>query len=288
MPQRFPRLTVVLLSACLWTASLALTSPGRAQLFELRDQTRQLDAGHSALGLDFSLFAGRRSGQRQTLLAPYFLAAHRAGEVVLEAAMPLVYMRAATGGDAEATNVIQPGNLWLGAAYLPDVHCGLSRLSFGVGAPTARGSESTALAALASAAQLAGDWQRGLWASRVMPLVLGASSETRTGAIRWLAEGDATLGLPVGDGDLHYGLQLGGAMQIPIGRSLMLGGRLSGSLWSSAGGEVFQAAVSPFLRIMSQGEYLAVRLLINLDRPAGFAFDEAGIWGLHVNTGKRF
>ena len=51
-------------------------------------------------------------------------------------------------------------------------------------------------------------------------------------------------------------------------------------------GENNQLALGPFVELTTD-LYVTTRLIMNLNAPAGFAFDGGGVWGLHIGGGGQ-
>ena len=49
-----------------------------------------------------------------------------------------------------------------------------------------------------------------------------------------------------------------------------------------------QVSFEPFLKFDIDQGFIRVGLLMNLDRPLGFAFDEGRVWALRTTIGARF
>ena len=66
-----------------------------------------------------------------------------------------------------------------------------------------------------------------------------------------------------------------------------LRGQLVSLPWSK-GDDNTQTSVTPFIGLDTGGFYGSLGMLINLDKPAGFSFDEGKLWGLKLALGGRF
>jgi hypothetical protein len=62
-------------------------------------------------------------------------------------------------------------------------------------------------------------------------------------------------------------------------------GRISGAYYPTLSGDVFQSALSFYLRYMRTDDSFALRFVMNLDGPAGFSFPD-GIWGLGASYAR--
>jgi len=251
----------------------------RAELFPLREHTRQIESKQLALGIDTSTFFGRVGEPRYALVAPTLGAAFRLGEAVLEAAVPFAYLHVDNENSDDQNNVAF-GNPWLGIAYLPDCSCGLSRLSFGIAPDLATGTAPLDQTALSLARNSQGNWDGYLWLPGLLPLVLGVSTLLELGILHLGWDADLVFGLPVGERERELGLQNAGDAGLWFGSHVVLGGRVHGTYYPTFAGDNFQSALSAYLRLRFSRDSFGVRYLVNLDGPAGYSFSEQGTWGL--------
>jgi hypothetical protein len=257
-----------------------VATPASAQLGMMREHARQMDSGKLALGADLNSFFGHAQGAGYTFLQPTVLAAVRIQELVIEGAFPFAYFHENNdpGGDRDQFAL---GNLWFALGYLPDCSCGLSRLSLGVGAPTATDKNSGALTALSLARGATGDWDGYLWVPRLLPLVLGASTLKDFAHARLSWDGDLVVGLPGGDRDSEFGLQNAVEAALRFRWHTSLGARLSAAYYPTFDGDQFQSAAGLFLRHANpRGSSFGARFAVNLDGPHGPGFSREGMWGL--------
>lgn len=102
---------------------------------------------------------------------------------------------------------------------------------------------------------------------------------------------DADLGFhdPTEGGDWEITGQTGFDVTGRIGSSFELGLRLQLGMWlTGEGDDVVQTSAVPFVRALFGPGYAELRLLMNLDEPAGFAFDRGKFWMLTLGGGARF
>jgi len=256
----------------------------RAQLLPLREHLRQMDSGRLALSADLNTFFGHTRGAGYSLVQPSVLAGVRYRELVVEGAFPFAYFHENNdpGSDRDQVSL---GNPWAALLYLPDCDCGLSRLSVGVAAPVASGSDARDRTALALARGAVGDWDGYLWLADALPLVLGASTRFDLGRVRLIWDADAILGLPGNGRDGEFGAQMAGQADVMFGWQTTLVGRISGVYYPTLSGDVFQSALTFYLRYSRLSDSYAVRFVMNLDGPAGFSFPD-GIWGLGLSYAR--
>jgi hypothetical protein len=104
-------------------------------------------------------------------------------------------------------------------------------------------------------------------------------------------DGAAIVAVPTDDDDgrdVELFLQPAGELIVRVARPTSFGARLS-LQWAVTGdGDRAQLALAPFLRQDFGASFLTAQLLMNLDEPLGFAFDEGGFWGLFVGLGSSF
>jgi hypothetical protein len=256
----------------------------RAQLLPMREHLRQMDSGRLALSADLNSYFGYTRGAGYSLVQPSVLAGVRFREVVIEGAFPFAYYHENNdpGSDHDQVSL---GNPWAALLYLPDCDCGLSRLSAGVAAPVASGADAHERMALALARGAVGDWDGYLWLADALPLVLGASTRLDLGRVRLIWDADTIVGLPGNGRDAEFGAQMAGQADVMFGWQTTLVGRISGVYYPTFSGDVFQSALTFYLRYSRMSDSYAVRFVMNLDGPAGFAFPD-GIWGLGLSYAR--
>lgn len=256
----------------------------RAQLLPMREHLRQMDSDRLALSADLNTFFGYTRGAGYSLVQPTVLAGFRIQEVVLEGAFPFAYYHENNDPGADHDQV-SLGNPWAALLYLPDCDCGLSRLSAGVAAPVARGGSAHERTASALARGAVGDWDGYLWLADALPLVLGASTRMDFGRVRLVWDADAIIGLPGNGRDGEFGAQMAGQADVMFGWQTTLVGRISGVYYPTLSGDVFQSALTFYLRYARMSDSYALRFVMNLDGPAGFSFPE-GMWGLGLSYAR--
>jgi hypothetical protein len=136
-------------------------------------------------------------------------------------------------------------------------------------------------------------------------VVLSTRAETDLADGGAVLAGDAEIGTLVPSGEdadeTEMVLQLGGEAAARLGPHVLVGGRLTAS-WlmteSDGDSDFFQTAIVPFVRGQIDPGFLEARLLVNLDRPLGFAFENAngdldgglygGWWTFVLRAGADF
>jgi hypothetical protein len=263
---------------------MCFCSAAAAQLLPMREHVREMDSGRAALSADLNMFFGNTRGAGYSLVQPSVLAAVRYRELVIEGAMPFAYLHENNdpGGDHDQFSL---GNPWLALIYLPDCECGLSRLSAGIAAPVASGADAHDRLALALARSAVGDWDGYLWLADALPLVVGASTRKELGRFRLVWDTDAIVGLPGNGRDAEFGMQMAGQADVMFSWQTTLVGRISGVYYPTFSGDVFQSALTFYLRYALMSDSLALRFVMNLDGPAGFSFPD-GVWGVGVSYAR--
>ena len=142
-----------------------------------------------------------------------------------------------------------------------------------------------------------GGWDAWLLEPEIQPLVLRADFELHGDHFQF--GGDVALGVafPVrraglgGDPEVAFQTGVFGAgLPIP---ELAIGARMQvffATNWRVGFGGVDEAqlALIPFIRMQLEPMFVELRLLMNLDDPYGFAFDNNGVWAVSVLVGGRF
>jgi len=179
---------------------------------------------------------------------------------------------------------LRVGNIWAGVSYLPDCSCGLSRLTLGVGAPSARADSAPERQALRLAAGQHGNWDAYLWTPDLFPLVFGYQTLLPLGRgelFRLRGEGDVAIGLPGGQRDSEVGLQWRG--EAAVGRMIEVGAWMSAVYWPTFDSGKFQSALATFVRYGTRDTSVGAELVMNLDSPMGFAFVGDGVWSVQLS-----
>jgi hypothetical protein len=257
--------------------ALLLPVTARAQLYPFREHLRLLDTGRLAVGSDSAVFFGKVGDEQRALVQPTLLAGFRIWELVLTGALPLAYYHSADGADGNLTKLAL-GNPWGEASYLPDCACGLSRLSVGAGLPAATASPLGAQA-LSVARGAHGNWDGYLYMPDFLPLVFGASTRMERGRLLFLWDGDVIVGMPGRGRDLELATQHAGEADLRFGWDMTLGARISATYYPTLPGDKFQSAMTAFFRYAWVDNTLVMRMVLNLDGPAGPAFGQRGMWG---------
>lgn len=174
------------------------------------------------------------------------------------------------------------GNPYIGINLFDD----RLRWSFGIGLPVA----SDFGVPLVAAWFTRGLQDPHLWLSDTLSFVGRVRAEAGNEVVLAF-DGAAIVAVPTGDDDardVELFLQPAGELIVRVARPTSFGARLS-LQWAVTGdGDRAQLALAPFLRQDFGTSFLTAQLLMNLDEPLGFAFDEGGFWGLFIGIGSGF
>jgi hypothetical protein len=258
---------------------LLVATPARAQLVTAREYERMLDSGRVALTSDVNTFFGKALESGYSFVQPTLVLAGRYREAVLESALPFAFFHENNQPGRDRNRFVL-GNPWVALAYLPDCTCGLSRLSLGMAIDAAQSDSPIERRALRLARGAMGDWDGYLWIDHMLPLVAGASTRLDLDRVRLSWDGDLLFGLPLGARDFEFGTQHAGELAVIFSWHLQLAGRISASYYPTLPGDKLQSALTFYLRYVSVSSAVGARFVLNLDRPAGWAFTREGMWGL--------
>jgi hypothetical protein len=157
-----------------------------------------------------------------------------------------------------------------------------------------------------------GAWDLWLWLPETMSLVVPFRLEKRLAtSIELGVDAGLAILIPIADneGGTDLFLQAAGDLAFLLSPRVRLGFRLqfgwvvtddedhrrpdyTDLLFSQIDGrrhDDFQLSFEPYVRgYVGQSGFLQARLVINLDEPAGFGFDDDGVWGLFLGGGFTF
>jgi hypothetical protein len=184
--------------------------------------------------------------------------------------------------DLELLNLRVGALLAIPVAHIPDV----DPLS------TPEEAEEVVSAALAYrfASAMDGAYNPWLWLPGTMTVAVPARAEIDLPLVRVAGEAAVAAFVHLDDrydDDLELGLQLAGEAGLNLGL-VTPGARLT-AFWAITGeDDNAQLAFEPFVHVDFGPVYARARLTLNLDEPNGFAFDDDGIWALHLGGGLAF
>jgi hypothetical protein len=191
-------------------------------------------------------------------------------------------------GDGDSTFRI--GNPFLGAAYsLMNDDIDLT-IGCGIGLPLASVPDDDSVAGLAywHASTIRGWWDFWLWRARVLGIVFPLQlilDELPLFNIRGEAAAAGLVAVNDDDSDILF--QLGGEAGLRLGVA-ELGARLQFVWIPTSDGDNAQTAVEPYVLFDLKPGFVRLGLLMNLDKPLGFAFDADGYWGVRLAAGFEF
>jgi len=209
----------------------------------------------------------------------------------LQAMLPFAWANFAGGDQSESGFAF--GNLHLGVSYL---HFG-GPLRVMVGGALEYGPWTGGYAADSTLAVLLGHPAMGgeglgLWFPEVFSIVAPARIEYAFPTIPALVlSGDVALGLhiPTGGGDTELTIQLSPGLGYYATDTVLVGMRLPFTVVpTESGGDATFFALQPYGRFEFGRAFLDASLVLNVDDPYGFAFDEGKYWALRLGGGGSF
>ena len=216
-------------------------------------------------------------------------------EVELELMLPFAFADASQTQTSGAGSLdsgdsgLAVGNLHVGANWLKAA--GPLRMKLGAAleyGPWSSDPSGISVAALTGALAMGGLHDYGLWLPERFSIVTPSHVEFGDD---FVVTADFALGLHIstGDQDTEISVQFDPGVGYYVSRDALLGVRLPIVAVPTGGsGDNAQIALEPFARIGFGDGFVNLRLTMNLDEPFGFAFDDGGIWGLHVGAGGSF
>jgi hypothetical protein len=249
------------------------------------------EASAQSLGAELGVFADKNDQGSAFSLSPLFgLEIPVAEDWAVAARWGLVFTDWSPDvGSGDST--FRVGNPFVGAVYsLMDKSIKLT-VGGGIGIPLASFPSDSEVASLSylHATAIRGFWDLWLWRSQTLGIVFPAQlvlDELPLVIIRGDAAGGALIAVG-GDEKSGLLLQLGGEAGLDLSL-IELGARLQLVWIPLDNGDNAQTAVEPYIRLGVKPAYVRLGLLINLDKPLGFAFDSDGYWGIRLNAGIEF
>ncbi len=197
--------------------------------------------------------------------------------------------------DGRATQV-RPGNPFAALVYTR--HSGEWRYFVGLGgaAPVAilPGDVNARLevqTAFTYAAAMRGNWDYWLWDHDAFSIVTPFGIERRkANGFIWGLEGGIGVMVPIRSVNerLDVSVQTAADLAYQALPWLRAGGRLSLVVMPRFTGQKTQLAAEPYVRAHTHRWFGQLGVLMNVDRPHGFAFDKGGIWSLRLGGGLNF
>ena len=261
------------------------------------------EAPRGQVGLELSFFGDSEETVDTFVFVPrifgwYMIADQIAGS--LEWGFPFISFSPEMGDGESRFNVANP---FLAGWYVldsPDYH---ARFGLGLALPAANipegdllGDPDVFLAALgySYAAFMDGLYDLWLWVPETFSIVVPGRFEKRFDS--FLVGGDAALGVLIptegDDRDTEVAFQFAGEFGYVAGMATV-GARLQG-VWLMTAEDApdgddddFQLSFEPFARFDFGPAFASVRVTMNLDEPGGFAFDDDGVYGVHIGGGAN-
>jgi len=304
--------------AAVLLATLAWFSPTSAYAFP--DEPLSLDEGSEAHTKRFQLlgelamfFGSIEGGADARLLSPWFdLRLQLAKNWLLDAQWGFSYLNITLGDDGDVRdNAFRPGNPFVGIHYQGLKGQFSYRFGVGVAVPVARLPQDdverlVASVAYSLAAAVRGNTSFWLWEAHAISVIFPLAFERRKpSGFLWGANFSTGVMIPCcGDeadrnsnGRNDPVVEMGAMMGYQAVKWLRVGSNFTlvilprkggDSGEGSQGNQKTQLAVEPFVRFGSENAFGSIGLMINLDRPWGFAFDREQVWGLRVAGGAAF
>ncbi len=215
--------------------------------------------------------------------------------------MPLSYVETTTPSDPGGA-VLRFGNVTAGAHHRFRAAATSGVIGLGVAVPTAwvpndvpDVEQDTMRKAFNTSAATYGGTKLWLWApERLSIIVSGGASHRFAQAVDAFVEASIAPMIPVGDEgtnvDLFVDGRVGAAWVLPelltLGIAFDLAWLPTGGLFATT--DPVQTALEVFGRVWLDTLFFGAAFTMNIDDPAGFAFNDGGIWGLHLGVGARF
>lgn len=305
---------LVALAALVACVSLVGAAPARAQEgFGYgapvgRPGDAALRRNRNRVWVDLPFYTGGDSATDVIAFAPYVGGRIRAAdffEIELGLGFPYVTVKDTMTGQSDGRFSV--GNPYVGATWVDTGPRRELRAGIGLALPVAHvpsvdfGSPPDAVrdAGLAMlgysyALGMWGLWNQWLYSTDTFSLVFPASVDAKIGrALR--AGGSAALDVafPVRDDrgarDTELFVQLDGYVGYQASDSFGFGARLALALAPTVDtDDRAQLSLEPFVTADLDHGFLRVGLLMNIDRPFGFAFDQGRVWALRTTIGGRF
>ena len=208
---------------------------------------------------------------------------HRTGSLELEAAIPFA-LQGRTNDTLSATF----GNLTVGAYFARETENVRFRVGGGVALPTA-GTSSSSRHAEQSAAYSRGLDRVWLWSPSSLALTPSVLIGSRWESVFQHATEVVLAPLfPTGSSNGSATVVVQISEDLGAHAGLFRGGARAEVVTTTASGSSAQISVLPYVGLDGPGGFADIGLLINLNEPAGFSFDETKYWGLRLRGGLRF
>lgn len=271
-------LWVVVIVVGLW----GLSGVGRARAqAPLGDMIGAGDTTVSAFA-DLAFWTGSEGPIDVTVISPLVGGSVGAGPIELALTWGFVHTSASgevAGEEVGAADETAGGNPYLSGHYVGESGPVAYRVGLGLAPPLAGN-----VAVLG--APLRGLWNAWLWLPDTLAVVPSVGLAIRGVPLVDIA-GDLQLGVlvPTEDGDTEVIGQLGGEIAASAGL-FGAGFRVQGVwLLTEDLDDAFQLSIEPRIELRAGPGVVALRLLMNLDEPNGFAFDDGGVWALRLTAG---
>lgn len=199
--------------------------------------------------------------------------------------------------DAAPTNTFRSGSPFVAVHYQGVKGEFSYRFGLGVTVPIATlpdnlNSRVTAQTAYTFAAAIRGNWNFWIWNPHTVSIIVPMRMERRRASgFIWGVEFDAGAMISINEKNTFSDgavIQMGGTMGYEVTPWFRTGANFTLVILPSFEGQKTQLAVEPYFRFGGENQFGVAKLLINIDRPHGFAFDDNGVWGLNLGGGFAF
>ena len=208
---------------------------------------------------------------------------HRIGSLELEGAVPF-----ALQGRTNDTLTGAFGNLTVGAYFARETESVRFRVGGGIALPTS-GTSSASQRVERSAAYSRGLDRVWLWSPSSVTLTPSALIGSRLESVFQHATEVVLAPLfPTGTSNGSATVVVQISEDLGVHAALFRGGARAEVVTTTASGSSAQISVLPYVGVDGPGGFADIGLLINLNEPAGFSFDETKYWGLRLRGGLRF
>jgi hypothetical protein len=190
----------------------------------------------------------------------------------------------------EAQDELVSGNPFLAAYYVDRQRSGYLRVGFGVAPPVLSVDDLDQIFTVILPLYMRGLWDAWLYAPEHLSLVVPLQLESRRGALLLGVDGAAAVMIPTSDvesDDTDLLLQLAGLIGAKK-EAVSAGVRLQMAWVATADRDNAQLALVPFVQGDLDNAFVYLRILVNLDEPAGVIGDGGDVWALYLGGGGRF
>ena len=289
----------LVIGASLVAALCGAPSSARAFPDEPASLDENPDGSHDArfhLLVDLATHFGKLEGAKILTVSPLVAARLQFTEhVLLELQWGTSFQRIKRDNDS-TDSAFRFGNPYAAVHYQAHKRDLSYRVGVGLTVPLATlpddpNDNFIAQAAYGFAAATRGYWHYWLWDPHAIGLIVPFRVErTKPSGFLWGVELDAGAMVSIDDKneDTNIIVQVASELGYQANEMIRVGGRFALVIIPKLQGEETQLSVEPYARFGSANQFFSVRLLVNIDRPRGFGFDQNKVWGLRLGGGAAF